>query len=1188
MPASRDAAPVRLTVGARSVLAASSAALALAVSGLAAPVWAACTTSDTSGCGAAGGAGFPGRSGAGGAGNGQGGGSSHLDPSSVTVQDPGGWGAAGTGGAGAAGDAGAAPANGAALSLVGAATVVGAVTADTGSTGPDGTNFGSGGNGGNAGLYYQGSDISVSATGTLTGGRGGNGGNAVNGVSGNGGGGGGGGSGMMTVGATTSISNSGTIVGGAGGNGGGGGFSGGGGAGGDGVLVLGGNGTITNVGMISGGAGGAAGSGASGSAANGAGGTGVNLAGSNNILLNAGTITGGAGTGGGIGVVTRGGNTITNAGLIIGAQTGAGGVRAAAIEFGGTGNLLNLLTGSAILGNLSFGAGATATIAAQHTGLALNNDVILGDAAAAVTFDTSTTGMTMAGVIAGAGSLNVIGANTLTMSGANTFTGATTISNGTLALVGGGSLASSSGVALNSVLDISGVTAGASIQALSGTGTLRLGAQSLTLTNATGTFGGDIVGTGGVRLAAGTQTLAGVNTYTGATTIDSGATLRLSGGGSVAASSGVTNNGTLDLSATAGGASLASLSGNGVVALGARTLTLTNASGVFSGVIDGTGGLTLNGGTQTLSGANTYTGATTINGGTLALAGAGRLASASTISLVGSGATLDLSAVAGQTLSGLSGQAGTRMLVGANTLTVDSASDGSYAGQLEGSGAFVKQGAGMLVLNGASTAFTGTTTVGGGRLEVGDASHDSAVLGGNVSVGAQGVLGGHGTILGDVANGGTVSPGGSIGTLSVSGNYTQASTATLAIEVSPTAASLLKVSGSANLDGTLAITYAPGTYSAARYSVLSAANGVSGRFASVTTTQAAGANLGGLPSTLAYGANDVTLLLGDAPLVVAPIHTSIYTALGTAALMSAQSATDAVLDRATRRTVETGLGSGDAIGRPVLASVWANATGVHGRLSGVNGQPGFQENQYGFLAGAESRLERNTFGLAAGYTHADLSEARTESSGTRDTLRLAAYAGREMGPVDLAATVGYGLHFLSQKRPFANAGTARGDHIGQEFTAAAQASAPMALGGLVMTPRVGLRYAYYHANGFDESGAGEQSLRVGADTARSLQPFVGVSFDKAFGDTRRPVNLQFRVAYAHELLDTDRAVTVASQDGTQFTAPGTNLPRNFVTLGASVGVALAKRFDVSLAYDALVNTGGASSQAGSVKVSYRF
>lgn len=220
MPASRDAAPVRLTVGARSVLAASSAALALAVSGLAAPVWAACTTSDTSGCGAAGGAGFPGRSGAGGAGNGQGGGSSHLDPSSVTVQDPGGWGAAGTGGAGAAGDAGAAPANGAALSLVGAATVVGAVTADTGSTGPDGTNFGSGGNGGNAGLYYQGSDISVSAAGTLTGGRGGNGGNAVNGVSGNGGGGGGGGSGMMTVGATTSISNSGTIVGGAGGNGG--------------------------------------------------------------------------------------------------------------------------------------------------------------------------------------------------------------------------------------------------------------------------------------------------------------------------------------------------------------------------------------------------------------------------------------------------------------------------------------------------------------------------------------------------------------------------------------------------------------------------------------------------------------------------------------------------------------------------------------------------------------------------------------------------------------------------------------------------------------------------------------------------------------------------------------------------------------------------------------------------------
>ena len=318
-------------------------------------------------------------------------------------------------------------------------------------------------------------------------------------------------------------------------------------------------------------------------------------------------------------------------------------------------------------------------------------------------------------------------------------------------------------------------------------------------------------------------------------------------------------------------------------------------------------------------------------------------------------------------------------------------------------------------------------------------------------------------------------------------------------------------------------------------------------------------------------------------MIIAPTRTSIYTALGSAALMSAQSATAAVLDRATRRAVASG--PADA---PDAVSVWANATGRHGRLSGSGGLPGFQENQYGFLAGADKRVDRNTFGLAMGYSHAELSEESTESAGTRDTVRLATYASRDLGPVDVTGMLGYGLHFLSQKRPFENVGTAKGDHVGQEFTAAAQVSKPLALGGLVMTPRLGLRYAYFHANSFDEGGARGQNLHVGSDTARSLQPYVGMTFDTAFDSAQRPLNLQFRVAYAHELLDTGRAMTVVSQDGTRFAAPGADLSRGFLTFGASVGLPLTRQLDVSLAYDALVNTSRASSQAGSVRISYRF
>lgn len=1178
----------------------------MALAGTAPALWAAgtCGTGDISGCGAAGGDGASARGGAGGVGNGQGGGSSTLDTNSVTVPVPGAWGAQGTGGTGASGDGVPASAGAPALIVVSDNITFNTSTSGLdGSDGTSGTNFATGGNGGNVGLFYSGRNIFVSAA--LTGGAGGQGGNALGGV-GNGGGGGGGGAGMMSVAGMASINNSGTITGGVGGVGGSGAFGGGGGGGGDGLLALGGRADIVNTGTISGGAGGAAGTATFAGGTAGSGGIGVNLAGTANTLANAGTISGGAGLTGGVGVRTRGNDAIVNDGLIMGGMNNGGTARAAAIEFGGLNNALNLLSGSVILGDLLFDAGASATIAALNSGLTLNNAIVLSDAASNVIFSTARSGLTMTGAVSGAGTLTLggVNSNVLTMTSVNTYTGATTIGSGTLALLGNASIAASSGVTVagvggvGGVFDISGVTAGTSIKALSGGGAVRLGGQTLSLTNAASAFDGVIDGTGGVHLRGGTQTLTGVNTYSGATTIDNGAVLALTGTGSVASSSGVANNGTLDISATTNGASLTALTGLGTVSLGARTLTLTQAAGVFSGTISGTGGLTLNGGTQTLAGANTYTGATTINAGTLALIAGGQLSSATTVILGGSGATFDVSAAGALTLSGLSGAAGTRFAVGTSTLTVDAASDATYAGDLTGSGAFVKRGAGMLVLNGTSTAFTGTTTVAAGTLEIGDAAHDRAVQGGDVAVGSQGTLRGHGTILGSVTNGGIVAPGGSIGTLSVAGNYTQASNATLAIEVSPTTASLLKVSGSATLNGVLAISYDPGTYRSTRYTLLSAANGVSGRFSSVTEAVSAGADLGNLRSALSYGANDVTLALNDPAsggpgasdpsggVVVAPKNTSVFTALGTAAVMNAQSTTAAVLDQATRRSVGTGLATGDATSDE--PTVWANATGLHGRLSGTDGQPGFQENRYGFLAGAHKRMGGNTFGLAGGYSHADLSEAGTANSGMIDTLRLAAYASREIGPVDVAASVGYGLDFMSQKRPFAGIGTAQGDHIGQEFTVAAQASAPLSIAGVVVTPRVGLRYAYFHANGFDESGAGGQNLRVGTDNTRSLQPFVGVTFDKAFGEVWRPMHVQFRAAYAHELLDAGRAITVSSQDGTIFVAPGTRLARGYLTLGASFGVTLAKHLDVSLAYDALVNTARASAQAGSLKVSYRF
>src|SRR5262249_27472662 len=80
-------------------------------------------------------------------------------------------------------------------------------------------------------------------------------------------------------------------------------------------------------------------------------------------------------------------------------------------------------------------------------------------------------------------------------------------------------------------------------------------------------------------------------------------------------------------------------------------------------------------------------------------------------------------------------------------------------------------------------------------------------------------LSGHGSLAGALTNNGTVIPGGSIGTMTLSGSYTMSAASTLGIEVNPTANSALEVvgsPGSAAIDGTLHLTFDPGSYKFAR------------------------------------------------------------------------------------------------------------------------------------------------------------------------------------------------------------------------------------------------------------------------------------------------------------------------------------------------------------------------------------
>jgi fibronectin-binding autotransporter adhesin len=366
------------------------------------------------------------------------------------------------------------------------------------------------------------------------------------------------------------------------------------------------------------------------------------------------------------------------------------------------------------------------------------------------------------GTITGTGGIAQIGTGTTTLTtgdlGPNTYSGATTITRGTLALTGGGSIANSSVlVGAGASFDIS-QSEFASIAALSGAGTVALGAQSLTITGPTSsTFSGVIQDGGKVGsliVAGGTQTLSGINTYTGQTFI-TGATLALSGAGSISGSS-VALGGNFDISKTTAGASIVSLSDcndsinciNGTspfatVLLGSKTLTIIEEGRnpgepptpvTFSGnITDQTlddkgeptgphlgGGLTLMKGEMDATGTFSFTGTTTIGDtmGDSARLNVSDFALPGGPIVVDQGGTLDLSAIgsfpgAQITIASLSGS-GT-VLLGGGMLTISTPGvfDGSIqdGGNSGGTGAGVDVPAGKLQQLGGQNVFSGSTVI---------------------------------------------------------------------------------------------------------------------------------------------------------------------------------------------------------------------------------------------------------------------------------------------------------------------------------------------------------------------------------------------------------------------------------------------------------------------------------------------
>jgi T5SS/PEP-CTERM-associated repeat protein/autotransporter-associated beta strand protein len=476
----------------------------------------------------------------------------------------------------------------------------------------------------------------------------------------------------------------------------------------------------------------------------------------------------------------------------------------------------------------------------------------------------------------------------------------------------------------------------------------------------------------------------------------------------------------------------------------------------------------------------------------------------------------------------------------------------------------------------ANNTYTGNTLVNGGTLLV-----DGSIASSPTTVNAGGTLGGAGIVGDTTISGGRLSPGNSVGTLTVQGSLVLTAASTYLVEIDANGADRTNVTGAATLGGARVSVKFDGGVSR-RHTILNATGGVVGMFGAVATAD-------NFIATLSYDVNNVFLDLQAALGLGTPLNqnqqavaTTLNNAFGNGNILPSgffslfNLTGDKLANALSQVTGETATGTQqatfDAMGQftsmlldpsvaargatyvegvdayaslgsvkaPLLATpfaqrwnVWAASYGGTQSTDGnaTVGSSDVTSRTSGAAAGFDYRLSSQTLvGFSLGGAGTKYNLANGLGGGRSEMFQAGVYGRHDIGATYLAAALTYGWQDVTTERNVLLS-SLRANFDTNAISGRLEAGHRFGTGLVGLTPYAAGQFTTVFLPDYAEqviAGANTFALSYAGKDVTASRSELGLRVDRSLAMQDAIVTLRGRAAWVHNF-DTGRSVATFFQ-----------------------------------------------------------